>query len=97
MQMDAWPREVPEERACSSTARAPRPHRGGCRFESDLANYGDAHDAKYGDDEALLAQWQSTPLITERADVRYVHGALEVRPRRTGSSIGRAPVYETGG
>ena len=30
---------------CASTARAPRSHRGGCRFESGLANYGGCRGA----------------------------------------------------
>src|SRR5438045_4672651 len=42
------------------------------------------------DNFALLAQWQSTPLIRERSKARTLHGA------RTGSSTDRAPVYETG-
>ena len=72
------------ERACSSTARAPRSHRGGCRFESGLANYGKVGRANYETPrrtrhDALLAQGQSTPLIRERPEVRTLHGALKKR------------------
>ena len=86
-------------------ARAPRSHRGGCRFKSGLANYGSGRASNYGtrdvadekdEDDALLAQWQSTPLITEGSEARTFHGAFCKTDALVAQSDG-VPVYETGG